>query len=203
MSFAVRLQDIMGDTPFLTFAKKCGVPQNSIRQYLNGSVPGIDKAAAIAEANGVSLEWLITGKGLKTGSFVSVPVLPTLGSLNGGAALEYSEIGEVFPLPGVWADKWKIKECNHRVVWGVEGMEPTIDPHEKLICRMANHLMDMAGDGIYLLRQGDIYTVKRLQWMPDKIRVKSDNPRFEDYDLPLDTDAIAGRVIMKIDFKRI
>lgn len=201
MSFAIRLQDIMGDIPILTFAKKCGVPQNSIRQYLSGSVPGIDKAVAIADANGVSLEWLITGKGLKTGSFVSISVLPTLGSLNRGPALEYSEIGDAFPLPSVWADRWKIKENTHRVVWGVEGMEPTIDPHDKLICRMANDLM--AGDGIYLIRQADVYTVKRLQWLPDKIRVKSDNQRFEDYDLPLDTDAIAGRVILKIDFKRI
>lgn len=34
-----------------------------MRKYLNGSTPGVDKAAQIAEANGVRLEWLATGSG--------------------------------------------------------------------------------------------------------------------------------------------
>lgn len=34
-----------------------------MRKYLNGSTPGVDKAAQIAEANGVTLLWLATGKG--------------------------------------------------------------------------------------------------------------------------------------------
>lgn len=47
------------------FSTAVGVSNSSIRQYLSGSTPGIDKAAQIAAATGVELQWLITGEGPK------------------------------------------------------------------------------------------------------------------------------------------
>lgn len=45
------------------FAKKCELGEGVIRSYLRGTVPGIDKASAIADAAGVNLDWLVTGRG--------------------------------------------------------------------------------------------------------------------------------------------
>ena len=63
--FAERLRIIIGDN-VSSFARKAGVPEGSLRQYLAGSLPGIDKAARIASAGEVSLDWLIGGHGPMT-----------------------------------------------------------------------------------------------------------------------------------------
>jgi len=45
------------------FARKAGVSEGTIRSYLRaGTLPKIDNAAAIAEAAGVSLDWLWFGE---------------------------------------------------------------------------------------------------------------------------------------------
>ena len=45
------------------FSRRVGVVPTNLQNYLNGSVPGIDKAAAIADATDVALSWLVTGQG--------------------------------------------------------------------------------------------------------------------------------------------
>lgn len=62
-SIADRLRQLVGSGSTNAFAKKCELPATSIRQYLDGSIPGADKAAQIAERNDVSLLWLVTGQG--------------------------------------------------------------------------------------------------------------------------------------------
>lgn len=207
IEFQKRMQicvDAVGNASAL--ARAAGISNPVIGDYLSGaSEPTRPRLVNIARAAGVSVEWLATGTGNKKvnddSPFVAIPVLPTAGSSSGGLALEFDEIGDAFPLPRVWAERWRIKEKTHCVVWGVEGMEPTINPHDKLICHMKP--LQMTGDGLYLVKHGDVHTVKRLQWLPDRIRAKSDDERFEDYDLPLDTNSIVGRIVLKIDLKRI
>lgn len=46
-----------------SFAQSCGVSEGSIRQYLNGTIPRMDKVVQIAKAAQVRLEWLATGEG--------------------------------------------------------------------------------------------------------------------------------------------
>lgn len=62
-SFSDRLKVAIGDESVNSFARRCEIGEGSIRQYLRGGVPGIDKAAQIADAAGVSVEWLATGRG--------------------------------------------------------------------------------------------------------------------------------------------
>lgn len=45
------------------FSRISGVGESLLRQYIAGSKPGLDKAAAIAKAGNVSLMWLATGEG--------------------------------------------------------------------------------------------------------------------------------------------
>lgn len=61
--FGERLKQAMGSQSNLSFAKKCGLSETVIRNYLSGkSYPGIDKLPAIAEAAGTTIEWLVTGE---------------------------------------------------------------------------------------------------------------------------------------------
>lgn len=64
-AFRQRLLDIIQkERSRSAFAKKCGVSESLLRNYLAGpTLPSIEKAAMIADAAGVSLLWLIEGVG--------------------------------------------------------------------------------------------------------------------------------------------
>lgn len=63
-NFDQRLKRVIGKQSVAAFAKDCGIDAGIIRKYLKTkTTPGIDKVAAISEATGNSLVWLITGAG--------------------------------------------------------------------------------------------------------------------------------------------
>jgi transcriptional regulator with XRE-family HTH domain len=65
-AFAVRLKEVIGDSPVSRFAKKCEIAEGMLRKYLLAiSVPGADKLVRIAGVAGVNLNWLATGQGSK------------------------------------------------------------------------------------------------------------------------------------------
>lgn len=65
MTIEARIRELVGKGSVNGFAKTVGLPTATIRQYLEGSIPGAEKAAQIAERCNVSLVWLITGEGPK------------------------------------------------------------------------------------------------------------------------------------------
>ena len=63
-NFSGRLGELVGGNRRLSaFARECGLPISTVRQYLDGSVPGMDKVVQIARAKNVSVHWLATGEG--------------------------------------------------------------------------------------------------------------------------------------------
>lgn len=79
-----------------------------------------------------------------------------------------------------------------------DSMQPTILPGDKV---MINRTQGLSGDGIYALHDGTGPSVKRLQVMigtdPIRVRVLSDNPKHENYDVALTDLHIIGRVIWR------
>lgn len=68
-TFADRLRiliDEFDQNNVRAFSRRVGVVPTNLQNYLNGSIPGIDKAAAIAEGTRVALNWLVTGRGSRT-----------------------------------------------------------------------------------------------------------------------------------------
>lgn len=64
--FVIRLKSLIGDESIASFARKCGVSESTIRSYLvRGKTPGMEHLANIAAACGVTVDWLVTGKGIK------------------------------------------------------------------------------------------------------------------------------------------
>lgn len=64
-SFASRLRECIGDETVSSFARRCGIPEATIRSYLDGRKPVFDKLVRMAQAAGVTLDWLATGRGPK------------------------------------------------------------------------------------------------------------------------------------------
>lgn len=62
-----RMKEVIGDESVSSFSRRCGVSEAVLRSYLNdGRTPSIDKAAAIAQAGGVTVDWLATGRPPRT-----------------------------------------------------------------------------------------------------------------------------------------
>lgn len=58
-----RLQSLMDGDSIAAFSRRCGVPESNLRSYLRRGVkPGLDHLVAIADAAGVTVEWLATGR---------------------------------------------------------------------------------------------------------------------------------------------
>lgn len=63
---AARLKAIIGGESVSSFARRCGIAESVLRTYLrDGRMPPLDKAAALAAAAGVSVDWLATGCGMR------------------------------------------------------------------------------------------------------------------------------------------
>ncbi|SPW34030.1 Helix-turn-helix [Edwardsiella tarda] len=61
--FSERLKKAMGNTSKSELARRSGLSEAAVRKYLKGdSYPTIDSAAKVADACGVSLNWLLTGQ---------------------------------------------------------------------------------------------------------------------------------------------
>lgn len=68
-TFGARLYDRLlerGTEPrWVAFARELGVTAQQVRKYLGGEVPRMKRALDLAERLGVSVEWLLTGRGAK------------------------------------------------------------------------------------------------------------------------------------------
>lgn len=70
-AFRERLQSCIDASGSLyALAKKIGSPPNTIRRYFGSSEPTRPKLLSIAEATGVSVEWLATGRGPRSASHI-------------------------------------------------------------------------------------------------------------------------------------
>lgn len=61
-----RLREILGEESVSSFSRRCAVPESTLRNILDGALPRADILVAIADAGGVTVDWLATGRPPKT-----------------------------------------------------------------------------------------------------------------------------------------
>lgn len=62
-----RISEVIGDEARRAFARRSGVSDSALRDYISGKkTPGLDAAIAIASSGGVTVDWLATGRPPKT-----------------------------------------------------------------------------------------------------------------------------------------
>lgn len=63
---SARIRAAIGEEPVAAFARRCGFGESLLRKYLQGSEPSATNLAKIADAAGVTVDWLATGRGPRT-----------------------------------------------------------------------------------------------------------------------------------------
>ena len=65
--FKDRLRETVGERTLLRFAQECGFSDSLLGAYLRGAkLPGLENLVAMADAGGVTVDWLATGRPPRT-----------------------------------------------------------------------------------------------------------------------------------------
>lgn len=204
------------------FARKCGVSESVVRKWAKGqSDPSRAYLVAIAQGNGVLLDWIATGKGEMLPQTVGAPlpaVLPehlpeppeewgeqfalvprydVLASAGGGCLNNENERIEAWV---AFRRDW-LRQAGLRVADLVtvhahgDSMSPTI--HDGALLLIDRSKRTIHG-GIFVLRRAEALLVKRLQILASSaLVILSDNPAYQSETLlPADLPQveIIGRV---------
>ncbi len=171
------------------FADLCGIPDTSLRNYLSGkSIPGGENLARIATATGVSIDWLLTGRGMRyrQGNLTfaqpdfepsEVDVIPDIIMLPISNP-EVSDQPAFMPTSKSWLQHQLQAPLPGLKVIAVVGdsMDPTLTDGDLAIIDTSDRDPDQIIEGIYALSIGKHLKVKRLERRRYTIRVLSDNP---------------------------
>jgi len=182
------------------FAAKCGLPSSTISNYRrNKAIPTIDKVARIAQATGVSLDWLILGEGPPfrgDEEFVYVPRVDVRLGAGGEAEVFDAEPKEVYAFRRDWLlQRGNPKDMRLAKVVG-DSMEPTLKEGDLVLVDLSQK--EIIQGQIYAVRLFNGLLVKRLQRLDqNRVRLISDNRVHPPEERSLDSGEfeIIGRVL--------
>ncbi|RLM14053.1 transcriptional regulator [Gibbsiella quercinecans] len=207
--FTDRLNLLVGSEAGRSFARKAGIPFSTFHKYLAGTTqPTLDNLVLLANAAGVSVEWLATGKGESLAKpeeasfleeFSLIPGYDIQVSTGHGAVPSH----ETSPTRYLaFRKKWlKFRGFNEKdlVIFWAKGdsMEPTISNNDTLV---VNTAQTRPVDGnIYVIRHGDTLWAKRVQVQLSAWLLISDNkavyPPIEIKREDMDNLEVIGRVV--------
>lgn len=199
--FVARIAMLVGDDSVRSFAHRAKLSPGTMHNILNGGFPRLDSLVAIANAGGVTLEWLATGRGSMTyaddlsvgysdgyhtkisnDEFSMVSLYDVEASMGHGALNDQEHVINQLAFRNDWLKDEGLDSRNLAAITARgDSMDPTIKSGDTLLIDLSDWLPD---DGIYALRMSGKLYVKRIQRISnDLIRVKSDNPLYDDVDL--------------------
>lgn len=198
--FADRLRHAISGESVHAFSRRAGLPDSTLRNYLAGSMPGVDKLLVLAEATNVTLDWLAAGRGpmrldearaalpaeALAGGMVPVPLLDVRPSAGAGALVERLDGpgGELVAFREDWLRRMGVSPRHARLmVCQGESMHDTISDGDLMIVDVG--VREIVDSGIYVLVYAGLVIVKRIQILRDRsVVLKSDNPRYEPETVP-------------------
>jgi phage repressor protein C with HTH and peptisase S24 domain len=188
------------------FGKRSGVKENNLRRYLGGTIPGMDKLVAIAEAAQVSIDWLATGRnpvaeGRATdeSDYAFIPLYDVHAGAGEGTIVEVEEVEDVLAISKFWIrNELRVSPASLNLIH-VRGdsMVPTLSPGDLVLVDRSDTAIV---DGVYVLRLDGMLLIKRLQRFPASVvKIVSDNPAYETFEINLnkltEEFTIIGRVV--------
>jgi phage repressor protein C with HTH and peptisase S24 domain len=191
-------------------AKAVGVSDNAIYKWVSGrGQPSMTSLVSLAQAAGVSVEWLATGRGGSgkdpvdssathnppAAGIVSPPheVVALAGS---ASALRSTQIVDSLSFQAEWLRRQLGVEPTQVALIEVLGdaMAPTLDEGD--LCLIDRRGVRVRHDGLYALHDGLDLSIKRLQREPDgTITIRSDNPAYSSQRVSAEEVVLAGRVL--------
>lgn len=178
-----RIRGVVGQESLRSFAQRAGIKPSTFQGVLQGGNPTADTLLAIATAGGVSVDWLLLGRGPREPSaqpgtpadFVGIPRYDVQLSAGGGAFVERAELLDYIPFTARFLRR-KLGRSDVRGLVMVEAsgdsMEPTISDGDLV---MVDTTIRSVSDGLYALVYEDALLVKRLQMRLDGLKIVSDN----------------------------
>lgn len=195
------------------FARLAGISQSGLHRIISGGDPSFQILIQIANAAGVSLDWLATGVGemrqpSSTGAldrqgasddFALVPLYDIHVSAGTG-----TEVLDEVPLKAIafgkdWLGRHAAGGIDKLAAMHVQGdsMRPDLEPGDLILIDRAIDVV--RGDGIYVINLYGDLMVKRLQKAgKSQVLVRSSNPAYDPLTINTDNDAelhVVGRVI--------
>jgi hypothetical protein len=95
-TFADRLRSALSGREVSPWARRSGIPASTVKSCLEGTIPRADNAVKIAQALGVSVEWLVTGRGEQPPGSIAQAVKATLAE----SGRAYDPVSRPPPQPG-------------------------------------------------------------------------------------------------------
>lgn len=192
----IRLEELRDGLSYKDFGLKVSISESGVRKYFPPylSMPSIDKAVSIADACGVNLDWLATGKGPKfrdgtneeseckcvqkddfDEEYALIPGYHIQVSAGPGTALNGETIKRRLAFRRKWLKYRGLDETRLAVVFAKgDSMEPTIQSGDSIL--IDTRRTQIEDGSIFVLRLGDDLYAKRLQKNYDgSITIISDN----------------------------
>lgn len=211
--FVARLEKVIGNEPLRAFARRADMTDGGLRRYLyEGTIPPVDRALKLAQAGGVSFEWLVFGSGEfakahhvasndliadQSGEFTTIPAYHVFASAGHGATITDEPLAEPMAFRSDWLRREGFDPAKMAVIRAKgDSMEPTINDGDVILVRLKNG--EAPRDGLYVLRLDGGLFVKRLQFDLGGVRIISDNPLYKSRDLSKTELAeldLVGRVV--------
>lgn len=214
-TFAERLEIALEGKSLHSFSKMSGIPDSTLRKYLEGSMPGLDKLITIADAAEVTLDWLAAERGpmrpLVLSTEAPPPPMPGIGedltlierldvdaAAGAGTYFETEKTLDFIAFQTSWLRRKGINPAATRLL-NVKGdsMEPTIrDGDMALVDTSISEIIDNA---IYVIIVGQRLLIKRIHVLvTGALRLISDNNLYSPEDVqPNEVEfvRVAGRVM--------
>lgn len=179
-SISKRLIQLSENRTIRETAKIWGVSTATVSLYLKkGGMPSIDKALAIANREGVSLDWLAYGEEPLITNSDLVPITKyDIKASASGASLVETEESSIVAVSRSWLRVNGLLN-NKLCIITARGnsMEPSIHDGDELFLKIIQNSLDKPYDGVFVINIDDLLKVKRLEYsfMLDGYRVISDN----------------------------
>jgi len=202
--FAERLRTLIGTQSARSFAQKAGMGDSTLRAILNGAMPRLDNLLRIAEAAGVSVEWLATGK--ETGKsdsqfeeeFALIPGYNIQVAAGHGRLVEDQAPTRELAFRRKWLRFRGLNEHDLALVFARgDSMEPTISDNDTVMVNLNEK--ELRDGHIYVIRNGSYLLVKRVQTLwNDGVQLLSDNKEYPPQEIScsdLENLEVIGKVV--------
>lgn len=202
--FSDRLKELLEGQSARSFAQKAGMGDSTLRAILNGAMPRLDNLLRIAEAAGVSVEWLATGKESNKSQsdfeaeFALIPGYNVQVVAGHGSLVGNESPTRELAFQRTWLRYRGLHESHLALVFAKgDSMEPTISDNETLMVDTSEQKLR---DGhIYVIRNGDHLLVKRIQTLwNDGVQLLSDNKEYPPQEISrsdLNSLEVIGKVV--------
>lgn len=169
-------------------AKLWGVSTATVSLYTKkGGMPSLDRALAIANAEGVKLEWLAYGEDtpinddtVNVDDLVPITKYDVAASAGGGTFIETEE-STIATISSAWLNNHNLPKKGLCIISAKgNSMKPSIQNGDELFLKLIEDCPDKPFDGVFAINLDQALKVKRLEYSftMDGYRVISDNKEY-------------------------